>query len=72
MHRGICYKCEKIQDRATRGGIWLNGMPNKWICDHCRAIHNTHSYPTGCERCGYQNVKWYQGHIYECPRCMGK
>jgi hypothetical protein len=22
-----------------------------------------------CEWCKYENVKWYQGHTYDCPRC---
>lgn len=41
-----------------------------WVCHECKLEKEIKSYPVACERCNYDDVRWYQGHTYACPRCI--
>jgi hypothetical protein len=67
---GQCKYCKKIQRKVGKGGYWIaKNIGFYWICHECKKNKNIRSYPVACEWCKYDNVKWHQGHTYECPRC---
>lgn len=69
---GICNFCKKQQAERGEGGLWIYlgvGNDSSWVCYECKNEHKIHSYPMACEWCKYDDVKWCQGHTYECPRC---
>jgi len=65
---GTCQKCGIKQSSPAKGGIWLTHN-DRWICHDCKYKYRIRNYPMCCEWCKYENVKWYQGHTYDCPRC---
>lgn len=65
---GCCHFCNINQTVIGKGGLWISGT--RWICDKCQTDHSIRSYPVACEWCNYNDVKWYQGHTYSCPRCI--
>ncbi len=67
---GHCYYCDKKQSAIGKDGLWiLHKNDIKWICYDCKSKYKIYSYPVACEWCKYNNVKWSQGHTYNCPRC---
>ncbi len=67
---GICHLCNKIQSKIGRDGRWILRYGDlKWTCYNCKIKYNIRSYPVACEWCKYRDVKWSQGHTYDCPRC---
>lgn len=74
---GTCTICQKKQTNPGEGGFWISQHAHtnpslrgvNWYCRDCKYKHNVKSYPVQCESCTYQNVKWCQGHAYNCPRC---
>lgn len=71
---GKCMRCGLQQTSPGKGGFWINGTTNNWACFDCKYGKNggteIRSYPISCESCSYSDVKWYQGHVYHCPRCI--
>lgn len=68
---GCCHYCNKKQSAIGKDGLWiLHESDIKWICYECKTKNKKYSYPVACEWCKYDNVKWYQGHTYHCPRCV--
>jgi hypothetical protein len=73
---GTCKYCKKQQSSIGKDGFWIMmsihiNQINKpdWICYKCKNEHKIYSYPVACEWCKYENVQWFQGHTYNCPRC---
>lgn len=67
---GCCTFCNKKQNTIGKDGLWILYKSDiKWICYKCKQEKNIRSYPVACEWCKYSDVKWYQGHTYDCPRC---
>lgn len=70
---GICCNCGLEQTQPGQGGFWINGLTKKWACTQCKYGLNGNSvirsYPIACEWCTYTDVKFCQGHCYNCPRC---
>lgn len=65
---GTCIDCGVKQESFGEGGLWINGLPHKWECRECIGP-KIRSYPMACEWCTFEDVVWYQGHTYDCPRC---
>lgn len=66
---GTCQKCSKKQTAKARGGFFINGLKDKWICDDCWSKTNIRSIPLACEWCTYEHIVRFQGHTYDCDRC---
>ena len=67
---GCCYYCNKKQSAIGKDGLWiLHKNDILWICHDCKSKNKIYSYPVSCEWCRYDDVKWFQGHTYSCPRC---
>ena len=67
---GICTFCSKKQSAIGKDGLWIAYDSSiKWICFDCKDKRNIRSYPVACEWCSYNDVKWHQGHTYDCQRC---
>jgi hypothetical protein len=66
---GTCVECKYKQTEPGANGIWLCGLKDRWICWDCKYKHGYRSRPFACEWCTYEDVKWFQGPTYDCPRC---
>lgn len=66
---GTCYICNEKQKEITKGGCWNTCKDGEWICLDCKHKNKISLYPMACEWCTYKDVKWCQGHTYQCPRC---
>ena len=66
---GTCLQCKFKQSYPGDDGIWLCGLNETWVCWDCKLKHKYRSRAFACEWCTFDDVKWFQGSTYECPRC---
>lgn len=67
---GKCCHCGVAQEAPGVGGFWIHGFPERWACVNCKYGVPIRSRPMACEWCTYEDVKFHQGGVYSCPRCV--
>lgn len=67
---GKCCHCGVAQEAPGVGGFWIHGFNNRWACANCKYGVPIRSRPMACEWCTYDQVKFHQGGVYSCPRCV--